>query len=399
MQIAVVGLGKLGLPLATLAASKGHSVVGIDKSVGTITSLNNGISRVDEPGLQELLDQSIHNMKFTTDFVEAKDCEMAIIIVPTPTGSTGGFVSTFVSEAAWAMANEWKKSNDWKTFVIASTLMPGQTHDVAELISWGMSSPSGEPRPGQDFGLVYSPEFIALGTVLRDMQHPDMVLIGADDSASRSHYLEYVKTIVQQDTPIIDMSIVDAEIAKISINTYLDMKIAYANNLSNICEGIPGSNAVDVLKAVGVDSRIGGKFLLPGGPPGGPCLPRDGVAFCAMAKAAGVDADLAAAAEAINDHQIERILAKLVGYSVVILGLTYKVGSSVTEMSLGSRLWKALADLGQSVAVSATPNIPLDIQELINENEAVVIATPYPQYAKYDFKGKFVVDPWRLLEC
>lgn len=396
MRVGVVGLGKLGAPLAVLAASRGHKVIGLDKNERTLLSFRNGIVPIREPGVQDLFESLPKDALLVTgEPPMLSDCEMVLIIVPTPSGPDGRFANTFVQEAVWAVGDAWRRTQEWKTLVICSTVMPGSTSgEITEILEFGMRA-----RAGEKFSVVYSPEFIALGSVLKDMQHPDMVLMGSDDPGGFEDYQRFVSTIVDPDTPIVRLSTVDAEIAKIAINTYLSVKVSYANNLANICSGIPGANADQVLAAVGMDSRIGSKFLKPGGPVAGPCLPRDTIAFSCMAKDANECAHLAHAADEINDYQIERIVRRLAGYkAVAILGMTYKPESDVTEMSLGTRLCESFVGMGTNTNI-ADPLLGLKpAQQAIDESEAVVIATPHQEYQSLDFQGKTVIDPWGLLK-
>ena len=154
---------------------------------------------------------------------------------------------------------------------------------------------------GDSLGLCYSPEFIALGNVIRDMLEPDMVLIGESDARAGDVLEALYRGVCENDPPFRRMSLVNAELTKIAVNTYVTMKISYANTLADICERLPGADVESVTDALGLDTRIGGKYLRGAIAYGGPCFPRDNKAFAVLARELGTEAPLAEATDSIND--------------------------------------------------------------------------------------------------
>jgi len=386
----VIGLGKLGAPMAAVTASKGHTVIGVDRDRKTVDALNDGRAPIYEPGLQELLDSlQPGQLMATTKLDDAiKASEMSIIIVPTPSLSDGSFdasgVVAIVTQIAQALAGQ----PTFHTVVIASTVMPGATGGmIAEALeSTGL-------EVGHTVGLVYSPEFIALGSVIHDMLHHDLVLIGADHRSSAQHYRQFIKTLSSV-KPLFMMTI-EAEIAKLALNCYITTKISFANMLARMCT-LYGADPHTVLRAIGQDSRIGNKYFKPGGPYGGPCFPRDGAALTRAAFIHGGSMPLVDATREINLQVIEEIVLGCVPYdTIAILGMTYKVGTNVTEESLGTRL----ADiLKHKTIFTHDPMYNVsDPQDIVDQADCIVIATPWPAYKNLKFPWQDVLDPWNLL--
>jgi UDPglucose 6-dehydrogenase len=178
MKIAVVGLGKLGAPLAAVMASKGHDVLGIDINPAAVRLLNEGIAPVEEPGLQSLVSASRERLRATTDVAAAAECDMTILLVPTPSDERGAFTNRYALAAIDEIGRGLAGRESYHVVVVASTVMPGSCD--AELAP-ALEGASGR-RIGDSLGLCFSPEFIALGNVIRDMLEPDMVLIGESDA-------------------------------------------------------------------------------------------------------------------------------------------------------------------------------------------------------------------------
>ena len=211
---------------------------------------------------------------------------MTILLVPTPSDERGAFTNEYVLAAlergrAWA-----RRPRRYHVVVVASTVMPGSCE--AELAP-ALERASGR-RVGEILGLCYSPEFIALGNVIRDMLEPDMVLIGESDSRAGDVLEQLYTGVCENDPPFRRMSLVNAELTKIAVNTYVTMKISYANALADMCERLPGADVEAVTDALGLDTRIGRKYLRGAIAYGGPCFPRDNKAFAVLARDLGADA-------------------------------------------------------------------------------------------------------------
>src|SRR5436190_5754910 len=337
MKLSVLGLGKLGAPLAAVFASKGFPVIGSDLNPSFVDAINAGRTPVDEPRLQELISENRERLRATTDGEAAvAETDVTFVIVPTPSGPDGRFTNSFVVDAMQIVRAGLRKKTSYHVIVITSTVMPGSTGGE---IRAALECHSGR-TVGDTLGLCYNPEFIALGSVVRDMLSPDMILIGESD-ARAGEILERIYERSCDNKPAIRrMNFVNAELTKISVNTYVTTKISYANMLADICDRIAGADVDVVTQAVGSDSRVGAKYLRGAIGYGGPCFPRDNVAFASLARSLGARAELAEATDSINQYQVERVMGAVLsrlpeGGTVGILGLSYKPDTSVVEQSQG----------------------------------------------------------------
>jgi UDPglucose 6-dehydrogenase len=417
MQIAVVGLGKLGAPLAAVLASKGNQVLGIDLNPEAVRRLNEGVAPVEEPELQELVSASRDRLNATTDVGAAAGADVSILLVPTPSDDRGAFSNEHVLAAVEEVGRGLRGRADYHVVVVASTVMPGSCDTE---IRPALESASGR-TVGESLGLCYSPEFIALGNVIRDMLEPDMVLIGESDAGAGEVLERLYAGVCENDPPFRRMSLVNAELTKIAVNTYVTMKISYANALADMCERLPGADVEAVTDALGLDTRIGSKYLRGAISYGGPCFPRDNKAFSVLARDLGAEPLLAEATDRVNAAQTDR-LARVVqsrlkaGNSVGILGLAYKPDTGVIEESPGVALARLLGSAGYQVhvydpvateagveALGGLVNGSASVEELLARSDVVVIATPWPEFAELpiDALGRngrtVVIDCWRLL--
>jgi UDPglucose 6-dehydrogenase len=415
MDLAVIGLGKLGAPLAAVLASRGHRVVGIDLDPQAVAALNAGRAPVQEPGLQERLAMAEDRLRATTDFTAVAETDLSFVIVPTPSGPDGTFSNRFVLDAVRRIGTALRGSGRYHVVNITSTVMPGSTGGE---IRAALEQASGL-TVGVDVGLTYNPEFIALGSVVRDLLQPDMVLIGESDPRAGDVLAAAYARTVREGTPIQRMNWVCAELTKIAINTYVTTKISYANMIAELCDRLPGADADVVTTALGRDSRIGPKYLKSALGYGGPCFPRDNIALAALARSLGTRADVAEATDAVNRRQVARIATLVARLAptptrVAVLGLSYKPDTPVVEESQGLMIARALAEAGHTVLV-ADP-VALDAamaalgpaatrcdspEQAVAAAALIVIATPDRAFAHLPpacfAGGKTVIDCWRIL--
>jgi UDPglucose 6-dehydrogenase len=399
-------------------ASKGHDVLGIDVNPAPVALLNEGHAPVEEPGLEDLVSASRERLRATTDLSAAAECDVTILIVPTPSDERGAFTNRYLLAALDAVGRGLAGRDAYHVVVVASTVMPGSCEtDLAA----ALEGASGR-RIGDTLGLCYSPEFIALGNVIRDMLEPDMVLIGESDVRAGDVLEALYKGVCENEPPFRRMSLVNAELTKIAVNTYVTMKISYANALADMCERLPGADVDAVTDAVGLDSRIGQRYLRGAIAYGGPCFPRDNKAFAVLARDLGAEPFLAEATDSVNRAQTDR-LARAVesrlerGGAVGILGLAYKPDTGVIEESPGVALASVLSDAGYGVHVYDPIALPAaaavlgdhaqladSVGELLQRSDVVVITTPWPQFAdlpraalRRDGRPLIVIDCWRML--
>lgn len=417
--VSVVGLGKLGAPLAAIMAAKGYRTIGIDVNEAMVAALNDGKAPVAEPQLQYHIDQGRARLSATSDYREAiLASSVTFIVVPTPSDGKGVFTNRYVLGAIEKIGQALREKRGYHVVSIASTVMPGSCQGP---LREALELHSGR-AVGDGVGLCYNPEFIALGSVVRDMLNPDFILLGESDPRAGSMIADIYGKICENDPPIRKMNLVNAELTKISVNTFVTTKISYANMLADVCDRIPGADVDVVTAAVGSDSRIGTKYLRGALGYGGPCFPRDNIAFIRMAEDVGARAELAAATDSINRYQVER-LANTVqgrvapGSTVGILGLSYKPDTGVIEASQAVQLAQLLAERGYQVQVYdplVRDNAVAVLRHLVKPTESaddcvrdadfVVIANACPEFRTLSAdticrpEGKLpVLDCWRML--
>lgn len=345
-EIGVIGVGKLGLPLSAVLADAGHKVIAVDTDDKRIDALNSKGYSGPEPEVETLLRVNLENLTFSSKFSDLSVSEIVYIIVPTPSDESGLFLNDFLITALTKVAEIWKGKQSHHTVVVVSTVIPGSCENV--LIPF-LESELNE-KLGSRINLVYSPEFIALGTVVHNLKNPDLVLVGSSDAYAAELHLEIMNSIVQSEPEIQVLSLVEAELAKLLINTYVTMKISFANFISELTDKFGGNSEI-IARSIGMDTRVGNKYLKPGLGFGGPCFPRDNKALIAIGASRDLTANLAIATDQINERQpdkmLNRLRAKLDPRSqVLIVGLTYKYGSEVVEASQGIKLANAFAESG-----------------------------------------------------
>jgi len=416
--LTVVGLGRIGAPMLACFAAGGYDVIGLDLDEGRLQLVREGRAPVPEPGLEDLLRSHRHRITVTQDYDAAVGASgMTFIAVPTPSRSDGAYSLDHVLAACGRIGDALQKRSDFHVVVVTSTVLP---QDLDTAIRPALDARSGK-RCGRDFGLCYSPEFVAIGKVIRGMVHPDFVLIGESDPRSGELLERVHRTVAGDRVPVVRTNFVNAELAKIAVNAFVTAKISYANMLAEICEQIPGCDVDVVTSTLGLDGRIGSKYLQGRLGYGGPCFPRDNVAFSVMARRRGVEAPLADVTDAVNRRQVARILERarsLVrpGVRAGVLGLAYTPNTDVVEASQGLLLAGAMVDAGFQVMVydplglanartvlGRTVEYAASAEECIDRSHLVLVTTPWDEFKRLEPRRfahnprRVVFDCWRIL--
>lgn len=340
----VIGLGKLGLTWALVLSEAGIEVCGYDKNVNTREYIKTGREATSEPGNKELLEKHLGKNFQVIDSLSTTSgiTERYFVVVPTPSGDDDTFNTVFVEEVFNELDSILLKTDKTVDIVLVSTVMPGA---LRSCIGSQFSDENKQKIISAKLNFLYNPEFIALGTVMKDMLEPDFVLIGSDDEAAANRLASVYQIVNGAGINICKMSIESAEITKIAINTFLTLKISYANLIGMIAQRIENTDPEDIYKAVGSDSRIGTKYLRPGIGFGGPCLPRDTRAFSQLCRSLGLPPDIPQASNTINettkknhvnfvDGIIKEVISRNISNpSIGYVGLTYKTSSWLTEDS------------------------------------------------------------------
>src|ERR1700736_5308461 len=412
-SISVCGLGKLGGCIAATYAARGFHVVGVDVDPDKIRRVKAGLPPVDEPLLAEMMREGKDRLRATDDPREAVKTDASFFIPPSPSLPDGSFSNEFLLKAMQPIARAIREAG--KTghiFVCSSTTTPGAVDGV--LIP--MLEKETGWKCGSEFHFCYNPEFIALGNVINGLLEPDFVLIGESDPAAGAALESLYRKYVRNNCRIARMSIISAELTKISVNSYITMKISFTNQLRMIAEKFPKADINVILDAIGTDTRIGKKYLRAGLSFGGPCFPRDNRLLAYTARQSGLQAPLAEASDRVNELTKSNLLAKVeslvpAGATVLILGMSYKPDTYITEESAGLHLAKNLKNQGRRVIVhdfaATTANNPAlkDFEFLKDLNglserkdvDLAVICCPWPQYRNLKFSpATKVLSTWQL---
>ena len=421
-QISVIGLGKLGLCIAACFADKGYKVTGADIDIGKIDKINKGISPIDETGLAALVKKAKKNISATKDCAAAvMASDVSFVVVATPSLADGSFSNEYLEKVLHAIGSALKKKKGYHVVVVTSTVMPQTTEKVAKFI---LEKTSGK-KCGKGFGLAYNPEFIALGSVIHDFLNPDFILIGEANKKDGDILEEIYKKTCENKPRFARMSLLNAEITKISLNCYVTTKITFANSVAAICEKIKGADAGVVTEALGLDSRIGLKYIRPGLGYGGPCFPRDNVAFSALARIMESRAKLAEMVDEVNRDQVLRILERIKQIlsvsnknvrksRIAVLGLSYKPNTAIIEDSQALEIAQLLVNEGSSVTVydpQAMENAlsilgdrvryARNAKDALKAADLAVIAVPWKEFKEIDLeccRGTVFLDCWKILK-
>lgn len=423
-KISFIGLGKLGLPLAAIFAKNGIPTIGVDINLSSIKSINKGQSPFFENGLDKLLSEvGGKTLIATNDYDDAiSKSNLTYILTATPSNQDGSFSNEQIESALISSSKALKKSNkNEHVFVISSTVMPGS---IEKSFIPLIEQYSGL-KLGGGFHIVYCPDFAAIGEIINGFTNPDFILIG-ESSEKAGLIVEQIHHIITENNPHIKrMSLASAEIAKVSLNAYLTMKISFANNLANISEKVPGANIDDITSSLGLDKRISPYYLKGGMSFGGTCFPRDTYAFNKLSRDKEISTELFDAVTKINDYQDQHLSQLVISEmdknkktNIAILGISFKVGTPVIEESVGIKLLNNLLINNRKKTITAVDPLGLaatkeifddnilysdDVDEAIKNANIIVLINPEKYFIKAIEESKplnqvTIIDCWRVLD-
>lgn len=369
-SVSVVGLGKLGLGLALCFASSGIETLGVDVNGDVVDGINDGKTPIVEPEYQQLIDELGPKFRATSSHAEAiEKTDITFILVATPSIGDGRFSNRYVKSALRSLSEAFGKSKKpYHLFVISSTVVPGSTEKTFIPL---IEQYSGR-KYMQGFDVCFDPDFVALGTVVKDFRKPDLVIIG-ESRREAGNKVEALHTKMCHNKPkIARMSLISAEVAKVSLNAYITMKISFANTVANLCESIPGADVDAITNAIGADKRISPYYLRGGLAFGGTCFPRDTKAFMTISRQYGLDPILLDSVERVNVEQ-NRHLAELVKSfltpenKISVLGVAFKDKTPVIEQSPGISLIQELVI--DDVDVTIYDSLAMDSARTVFDDE------------------------------
>ncbi|GAA0541927.1 UDPglucose 6-dehydrogenase [Rhizomicrobium palustre] len=323
MRIVMIGSGYVGLVSGACLSEFGHHVTCVDTDKAKIEGLINGVIPIYEPGLDEVVAANVKagRLSFTTDLASAMPSADAVFIaVGTPSRRGDGHADlSYVYAAAEEIA---KYLDRYMVVVTKSTVPVGTNSKVAEIIR--------RVRPDADFDVASNPEFLREGSAIEDFRRPDRVVVGCTSEKARGVMREVYRPLYLNETPIVFTSLESAEIIKYAANAFLAAKITFINEMANLCE-VVGANVQDVARGMGLDGRIGGKFLHAGPGFGGSCFPKDTLALLKTTQEFGVTTKIIEAVVEVNDarkvqmgEKIEKAFGGVAGKTIAVLGLTFK---------------------------------------------------------------------------
>jgi UDPglucose 6-dehydrogenase len=324
MRVAMIGTGYVGLVSGACFADFGHHVTCIDKNEDKIALLRNGGVPIYEPGLDMLVERNMREgrLDFATDLTEAvRKADVVFIAVGTPSRRGDGHADL---SYVYAAAEEIAGVMDGFTVVVNKSTVPVGTGDEVEAVIRKV-------RPDGDFAVVSNPEFLREGAAIDDFKRPDRVVVGAEDERAITRMRELYRPLYLNETPIVFTTRRTSELIKYAANAFLAMKITFINEMADLCEQV-GANVQEVARGIGLDNRIGSKFLHAGPGYGGSCFPKDTIALVRTAQEAGAPVRLIETVVDINDKRKQAMAGKVIaaaggsveGKTIAVLGLTFK---------------------------------------------------------------------------
>jgi UDPglucose 6-dehydrogenase len=397
MRVAMIGTGYVGLVSGACFADFGHEVICVDKDKAKIAALLRGEMPIYEPGLNDMIGANVRaaRLKFTSELAGAvTDADAVFIAVGTPSRRGDGFADlSFVYDAAREIA----RALDGFTVVITKSTVPVGTGDEVERIIR-------ETRPDVACEVVSNPEFLREGAAIRDFKHPDRIVIGTTDARARKLMSELYRPLYLNRSPIMFTDRRTAELIKYAANAFLATKVTFINEIADLAEKV-GADVQEVARGMGLDNRIGSKFLHAGPGYGGSCFPKDTVALIKTAQDHATPLRIVEAVAAVNDAR-KRAMARKVsaalggelrGKTVAVLGLTFKPNTDDMREAPSIPLITALQDLGAKVraydpagmeqAKSVIANVTFcgDAYSCAEGASVLVIVTEWEQFRALDF--------------
>jgi len=415
MNIAVVGLGFVGLTLSSVLASKNNNVIGIDTDNQKCLEIRNGILPLFEPDLEKTLRIGLKKkLTVSNNFSLIKNCDVIFVTVGTPQKPNGAIELSMIKKATAAIGQIVRKSKKNPIIFIKSTVVPGTTQNVILPI---LEKKSGK-KADRGFGVILNPEFLQESNAIRDTKYPHTIVLGG----KQSKYMKKAKIFFSKmhpNVPIVITNFQTAEMIKYANNSFLATKISFINQLSNICQNIPGTNIDDISKTIGLDPRIGKLFLNAGPGYGGACLPKDMSALINFADKIGVKPMLLNAVEKTNHEQInnivslmKKILGNITSKRITILGTAFKPNTDDVRDSKSIELIKKLLKNKAKItihdpkAIENTKKIfgekilyAKSISDALNKSQCVIIMTHWKQYDTLNNNSIKHMNEKNIIDC
>jgi UDPglucose 6-dehydrogenase len=397
VRVTMIGAGYVGLVSGACLADFGHNVICIDRDTRRIAALKRGEIPIFEPGLPDIVANNVRQgrLEFALDLAPVADAEAVFIAVGTPSRRGDGHADlSFVYEAAREIA---PLLSDTAVVVTKSTVPVGTGDEIERILR--------ETRPDAELQVVSNPEFLREGAAIQDFKHPDRIVVGTDDARARSVLAEIYRPLYLNAAPILYVGRRTAELIKYASNAFLATKITFINEIADLCESV-GADVQEVARGMGLDNRIGAKFLHAGPGFGGSCFPKDTTALLKTAHDHGAQLRIVETVAAVNEQRKRAMARRVVaaldgsirGKTVAVLGLTFKPNTDDTRDSPAVPLITALQDMGARVRSYDPAGMEQAKQQLPSVTycesayvaaegaDALVIATEWEQFRALDLK-------------
>ncbi len=408
MDVSIVGSGYVGTTVAACLADVGHEVMAIDVDEDVVAAINRGEAPIHEPGLDDLVGtHGGDRLTATTDYGAIADTDLTMLALPTPSNVDGSIDLSAMRAGAESVGEALADADGYHLVVTKSTVIPGTTEDDLEPL---IAEAAGR-SPGEDLAVAVNPEFQREGSAVADFQNPDKVVFGTDgDERTLSRLHQLYDPLLAEDVPVVETGRREAEMIKYANNAFLAAKVSLINDLGNVCKEY-GIDAYEVAEAIGLDDRIGERFLRSGVGWGGSCFPKDVAALIAAAREVDYDPAMLEAAVAVNDRQPERLLDELDGHvdvedeRVAVLGLAFKSGTGDVRNSRAIPTIEGLQARGANVvaydpvaAENMAEHFP-DVEYAESPEGALdgavgaVVVTDWDEFAALDEEFDAMADP------
>ncbi|ODR80568.1 UDP-glucose 6-dehydrogenase [Haladaptatus sp. W1] len=408
MELSIVGSGYVGTTVAACFADLGHSVTNIDIDEDIVEQLNDGQAPIHEPGLDELVAEHGGNrLTATTDYDAVRETDATFLALPTPSRADGSIDTSIIEAGARSLGEALGSKDDYHLVVVKSTVVPGTTEDVLGSIIEDASNKS----RGEDFDVAMNPEFLREGSAVEDFLGPDKVVLGTENERANERLSAVFEPLVESSAPaVVETGIREAEMIKYANNAFLATKVSLVNELGNICKEYD-VDAYEVMDAIGLDDRIGERFLRSGVGWGGSCFPKDTAALVAAAHEEGYEPSLVEAAIEVNEKQPKRLLELLEGHvplqgkRIAVLGLAFKPGTDDVRNSRAIPVIEALQNRGVTVVAYdpvATENMREHFPDIeyvgsataaLDGADGALVVTDWDEFAALDDEFELMTDP------
>lgn len=410
MRISIVGGGYVGTVTGVCLADLGNDVTIVEIDKRKIELINQGIPPLFEPGLEELLKKNSDRVSATDDTHSAViNTDITFICVGTPSRENGSIDLTYIESAAEGIGRSIKRKEQYHCIVVKSTVIPGTCDFIVE----PLISEHSKKTPGIHFSVCSNPEFLREGRAVYDFFHPDRIILGSEDPACITMLKELYAPFA---CPILECPVKTGEMIKYVSNSFLALKISYANEIGNLAKAL-GIDSYTVFEGVGFDKRIGPQFFNAGLGFGGSCFPKDVIALQRLGESKGLKMTLLEATLAVNKDQPEKAIALLErkfsikGKNIGILGLAFKPDTDDIREARSINIVSSLLSKGAKITAydplakdhfrALFPSITYasSAQDLIRNSDAVIIVTEWKEFDDLDYSGKIVVDGRRILKA